>query len=158
MSASASDPARPYRVVRIGAYEISDDPARLDPVAVQAYLTRSYWSPGIPLDVVRQALSNSLCIGAYGPDGAQVGLVRVITDDATYAYLCDVYVLETHQGSGLGKAMMSFTVEHPRLQGLRTWNLRTRDAHGLYSQFGFSVVDNPEGYMIRRFPDVYKTS
>lgn len=135
---------------RHGAYVISDEPARLDPVAIHAYLTRSYWSPGIPLGTVKLALRNSLGVGAYAENGAQVGLVRIITDFATYAYLCDVYVLEEHRGHGLARAMMTLTMQLPKLQGLRSWNLRTRDAHPLYAQFGFKVVDNPGGYMIHR--------
>jgi GNAT superfamily N-acetyltransferase len=135
---------------RHGAYVISDEPTRLDPNAIHAYLSRSYWSPDIPLGTVRLALQNSLNVGAYAADGAQVGLVRIITDYATYAYLCDVYVLEAHRGYGLAKAMLAATLELPNLQGLRSWNLRTRDAHPLYAQFGFKVVDNPGGYMIHR--------
>jgi GNAT superfamily N-acetyltransferase len=135
---------------RHGAYLISDEPARLDPVAIHAYLTRSYWSPGIPLGTVKLALQNSISVGAYTADGEQVGLVRIITDFATYAYLCDVYVLEEHRCHGLARAMMTLTMELPCLQGLRSWNLRTRDAHPLYARFGFKVIDNPGGYMIHR--------
>jgi GNAT superfamily N-acetyltransferase len=145
---------------RHGAYVISDDAARLDPVAIHAYLSRSYWSPNIPLETVQRALKNSISVGAYlvsGPsssakptDDKQVGLVRIITDCATYAYLCDVYVLEEHRGHGLAKALMALTMALPQLQGLRSWNLRTRDAHPLYAQFGFKVIDNPGGYMIHR--------
>lgn len=141
---------------RIGDYLISDDPARLDAVAIHAYLTRSYWSEGIPLEIVRRALAHSICIGAYAADGRQAGLVRVITDQATYAYLCDVYVLEEHRGHGLSKAMLAFAQRDPRLQGLRSWSLRTRDAHGLYAQFGFTPIDRPESYMMLRVPDIYK--
>lgn len=145
---------------RHGDYVISDEPARLDAVAIHAFLTRSYWSPGIPLETVRRALQHSVCVGAYLHGGApssgspaedkQVGLVRIITDYATYAYLCDVYVLEAHRAHGLAKAMMTVTLALPQLQGLRSWNLRTRDAHPLYAQFGFKVVENPGGYMIHR--------
>ena len=142
---------------RVGDYLISDDPARLDVVAVHAYLTRSYWSEQIPLDIVRRALTNSICIGAYvAADGHQVGLIRVITDQATYAYLCDVYVLEGHRKHGLSKAMLAAAQRDPRLQGLRSWSLRTRDAHGLYAQFGFTPIDRPESYMMLRVPDIYK--
>lgn len=139
-----------------GPYLISDDPARLDPEAVHGYLTRSYWSENIPLETVRRALQGSLCIGAYAETGEQVGLVRIISDHATYAYLCDVYVLEEHRRHGLSKAMLELTLRHPRLQGLRTWNLRTRDAHGLYAQFGFKPLEHPESYMALRFPDIYR--
>lgn len=141
---------------QFGDYLISIDQARLDPKAAHSYLSSSYWSEGIPLEVVRRALENSLCIGAYTSDGNQVGLVRIITDRATYAYLCDVYVLEMHRRRGLAKAMLKFGMELPELQGLRSWNLRTRDAHAVYESLGFKVIDNPEGYMILRFPDAYR--
>lgn len=141
---------------RHGHYLISDDPARLDAVAIHSYLVRSYWSEGIPLATVQRALPGSLCIGAYTETGAQVGLVRIISDHATYAYLCDVYVLEEHRGHELAKTMLALSLRHPKLQGLRTWSLRTRDAHGLYAQFGFKPVEHPESYMALRFPDVYR--
>jgi GNAT superfamily N-acetyltransferase len=139
-----------------GNYVVADDPARLDATAIHAYLRRSYWSENIPREVVERALQGSLCIGAYAADGAQVGLVRVISDFATFAYLCDVYVLEEHRGRGLAKAMLDCALRHPRLQGLRSWSLRTRDAHGLYASFGFQPVDNPGSYMALRFRDVYR--
>lgn len=141
---------------RHGPYLISDDPARLDATAVHAYLTRSYWSENIPLETVQRALHGSLCIGAYSEAGGQVGLVRIISDHATYAYLCDVYVLEEHRGHGLSKVMLALTLRHPKLQGLRTWSLRTRDAHGLYAQFGFKPLEHPESHLALRFPDIYR--
>lgn len=140
----------------VGSYAISDDPARLDLRAIHAYLTRSYWSPGIPFEVVERAVRASLCIGAYDRDGAQVGLVRLISDYATFCYICDVYVLEDHRGQGLSKAMLAMVMDHPRLQGLRNWSLVTSDAHGLYRQFGFAVTARPERQMERRDPDVYR--
>ncbi len=141
---------------RAGSYLISDDSARLDAGVIHGYLTRSYWSENIPLETVQRALANSLCIGAYAETGAQVGLVRIISDFATYAYLCDVFVLEEHRRHGLSKAMLRHAQAHPKLQGLRSWALRTRDAHGLYAQFGFKPVEQPESYMALRFPDVYR--
>jgi GNAT superfamily N-acetyltransferase len=140
-----------------GSYTISDDPTKLDVEAMHAYLTRSYWSEGIPIETVRRAVRGSLCIGGYDADGKQVGLVRVISDCATFAYLCDVYVLEEHRKLGLAKAMLSFARQHPKLQGLRSWNLRTRDAHKLYAEVGFKAVDNPDTYMVLRFPEVYRS-
>lgn len=143
-------------------YEISTDPARLDLGAVHAYLTRSYWSPGIPRAVVERAAANSLCFGLYhragGDDGAdrQVGYARVVTDRATFAYLCDVYVLEAHRGRGLSKRLMQAIGAHPDLQGLRRFVLGTKDAHGLYSQFGFTPLANPARMMEILKPDVYR--
>jgi GNAT superfamily N-acetyltransferase len=139
-----------------GAYLISDDPARLDATAIHAYLTRAYWSENIPLEVVQRSLHGSLCIGAYDTNGLQIGLVRIISDHATYAYLCDVYVLEEHRRHGLAKAMLALTLHHPRLQGLRRWNLVTRDAHRLYTPLGFTAIAHPDRYMERLFRDVYR--
>jgi GNAT superfamily N-acetyltransferase len=146
----------PHAATHAG-YEISDDPARHDVDAVHAYLTRSYWAAGIPRDTVARALAGSLAVGIYAPDGAQVGLVRVITDGATFAYLCDVYVLEPHRGHGLAKAALRLLENHPRLQGLRRFHLVTQDAHDLYAQFGYSLVAQPERHMEKRFPDIYRT-
>jgi GNAT superfamily N-acetyltransferase len=140
----------------VGAYTISDDPARLDLHAMHAYLRRSYWSQNIPFEVMERAARASLCIGAYDVTGGQVGLARFISDYATFCYVCDVYVLEEHRGKGLSKALMALAVEHPRLQGLRRWSLVTGDAHGLYRQFGFTELARPEGYMERFDPRVYK--
>jgi GNAT superfamily N-acetyltransferase len=125
---------------------ISTDPARLDIVAVHAYLTRSYWAAGIAKEVVRKSVEGSLCFGLY-EGSRQIGLARVVTDKATFAYLCDVYVLEDYRGRGLGKWLMSVVRSHPDLQHLRRFVLVTRDAHGLYKQFGFSHLSHPERYM-----------
>lgn len=142
----------------VGDYVVSADPSRLDPVAIHAYLRRSYWSEGIPLEIVDRAIKASLCIGAYDASGAQVGLVRLISDYATFCFVCDVYVLEPHRGRGLSKAMMAMAMQHPNLQGLRRWVLGTLDAHGLYRQFGFSALAHPERVMEIMVPDIYKRS
>jgi GNAT superfamily N-acetyltransferase len=139
-----------------GDYLISDDPARLDPAAIQAYLTTSYWAEGISLEIVSRGLENSLSIGVYEPTGTQVGLVRVISDYATFAYLCDVYVLEAHRGRGLAKAALKATLAHPKLQALRRVNLVTRDAHSLYAPFGFVPAVRPERYMEKLDPELYR--
>lgn len=138
-------------------YTISDDPARLDVDAVHAYLTRSYWAAGIPRTTVARALEHSLCAGLYAPDNAQVGLARVISDYATFAYLCDVYVLEAHRGRGLAQALMAFVCAHPRLQGLRRFSLVTRDAHRLYARFGFEPIADPDRHMAKLNRNVYTT-
>ena len=138
------------------AYEISTDPARLDVTAIHAYLTRSYWSPGIPLDVVERAIRHSLCFGAYEcRGGAQVGFARVVTDHATFGYLCDVYVLEAHRGHGLGKRMMREVMAHPALTGARRVMLATRDAHGLYARNGFVEAGRAGNLMEIVRPDIY---
>ena len=136
-------------------YVVSSDPARLDVDAIHAFLAASYWSPGIPKDVIERAIRGSLCFGLYHKDG-QVGFARVVTDEATFAYLCDVYVLETHRGRGLGQWMMEVVMAHPSLQGLRRFHLVTRDAHGLYTKLGFKALENPEGHMEIRRRDVYR--
>lgn len=129
-----------------GQYWITTDPQKLDVDAIHAYLARSFWAEGIPKATVAKAVANSLCFGLF--DGsAQVGLARVVTDRATYAYLCDVYVLETHRGRGLGKWLIETVMAHPDLQGLRRFQLVTRDAHGLYSRHGFAAPINPDRHM-----------
>jgi ribosomal protein S18 acetylase RimI-like enzyme len=139
-----------------GAYEISTEPARLDVAAIHAYLARSYWSPGIPIEIVDRALRHSLCFGVYeSVGGAQVGLARVVTDYATFAYLCDVYVLEGHRGHGLGKRMMREVMAHPALSGARRAMLATRDAHGLYAGFGFQEAGAAKNLMEIVRLDIY---
>jgi len=138
------------------AYEISTDPSRLDVDAMHAYLTRSYWSPGIPRETVERAVRHSLCFGVYErAGGRQVGLARVVTDHATFAYLCDVYVLEDHRGHGLGKRLIEAVMAHPALTGARRAMLATRDAHGLYRKLGWSELPDPAIFLQRHFPDVY---
>jgi GNAT superfamily N-acetyltransferase len=142
-------------VSKRGSYEISTDVARVDVDAVHAYLTGSYWAAGIPRDVVARAVAGSLCFSLFDA-GAQVGFARVVTDRATFAYLCDVYVLESHRGRGLGKWLMEAVQASPELAGLRRFVLVTRDAHGLYERFSFKPVANPAGYMEIVRPHIYK--
>ena len=138
-------------------YEISTDQSRLDFDAIHAYLTRSYWSPGIPMVTVEKAAKHSLCFGVYEKaTGAQVGFARVVTDHATFAYLCDVYVLEEHRGHGLGKRMMREVMAHPALTGARRIMLATRDAHGLYRQSGFTVAGSLGNLMEVVRSDMYR--
>ena len=138
-----------------GEYEISTDPQRLDVAAVHAYLTQSYWSPGIPRAVVERTIANSLCFGLYC-GAEQVGFARVVTDRATFAYLADVFILDPHRGKGLSKWLMEFVKGHEDLQGLRRFMLATRDAHGLYRQFGFTELANPSRMMEILQPNVYQ--
>ncbi|NWJ44487.1 MAG: GNAT family N-acetyltransferase [Chloroflexi bacterium] len=138
-----------------GEYIISTDPAKQDAVAIQAYLSRSYWAEGIPLEIVEKSLLNSLCFGLFH-NKLQVGLARVITDRATYAYLGDVYVLEEHRGKGLSKWLLECVVSHPDLQGLRRFSLATRDAHSLYQRYGFTPLKVPDRMMEITRPDIYK--
>ncbi len=146
--ASPSDAAR---ITRVNTYDISTDPSRLQLDAIHAYLTRSYWSPGVPRDLVARAIANSMCFGLYLGE-AQVGFARVVTDKASFAYLADVYVLEAHRGQGLSKRLVETIQAHPDLQGLRRFLLATKDAHGLYAQFGFKPLAAPDRMMERRIP------
>jgi GNAT superfamily N-acetyltransferase len=128
-------------------YSISTDPTRLDLRLVHAYLANeSYWAAGIPLQIFLKSIENSLCFGVYHQD-QQVGFARVISDYATFAYLGDVFILEGHRHQGCGKWLMECIVGHPQLQGLRRWMLATQDAHGLYAQFGFKPLENPDSLM-----------
>ncbi|HLU81801.1 MAG TPA: GNAT family N-acetyltransferase [Trueperaceae bacterium] len=135
-------------------YRISTNQEEMDVDAIHEYLTRSYWAAGIPRDVVARSIEGSLCFGIF-LGTAQVGFARVITDRATYGYLADVYVLEEHRGIGLSKRLMATVLAHADLQGLRRIQLRTRDAHGLYRQFGFTQNAKPESLMELQRPLAY---
>lgn len=120
-------------------YLISTDTSKLDISMIHQYLSEeSYWAKNIPYEVVERSVAQSLCFGIYYED-KQVGLARLITDKATFAYLCDVFILPAHRGKGLSKWMLSVIQSHPEMQGLRRWLLGTRDAHGLYTQFGGAI-------------------
>jgi GNAT superfamily N-acetyltransferase len=129
-----------------GQYSITTDPQKLDITAIHAFLSRSFWAEGISTETVAKSIANSLCFGLFDVS-EQVGFARVVTDRATYAYLCDVYVLETHRGRGLGKWLIETVMAHPDLQGLRRFQLVTRDAHGLYRPHGFDTPRYPERQM-----------
>jgi GNAT superfamily N-acetyltransferase len=141
----------------MSGYEITCDATRLDIAAIHDFLSRSYWSPGIPRAIVERAIVNSLCFGAFH-QGQQVGFARVITDKATFAYLADVYVLPEHQGKGLARRLMEQVIQHPDLRGLRRMLLATRDAHALYAKFGFKPLAAPERIMEIHNPSVYSSA
>jgi GNAT superfamily N-acetyltransferase len=134
-----------------GPFVVSTDPARLDLEMIHNFLTHSYWSPGIPRTVVAAALQASLCFGLY-EGHTQVGLARVITDYATFAYLCDVFVLKSHRGQGLGVWLMECVTTMLASTGIRTFLLATRDAHDLYRKVGFAPLPNPERWMMIQHP------
>ena len=138
-----------------GGYYISTDKSRLDLAVIHNFLTTSYWAAGIPIETVKKSLEHSLNFGVY-EEGKQVGFARVITDYATFAYIGDVFILEDYRGQGLSKWLMQVIADHAELQGLRRWVLLTRDAHGLYRKTGFTEPVNPERYMEKIFPDIYK--
>ena len=137
------------------AIVVSTDPDRLDLTTIHRFLSESYWARGIPLETVRESIRNSLCFGLYEGD-RQVGFARVVTDRATFAYLADVFVLESHRGRGLGKRLVAEVMAHPSLQGLRRWLLVTRDAHALYARHGWKPLAAPERLMELHFPDAYE--
>jgi GNAT superfamily N-acetyltransferase len=141
---------------RRGNFHISTAQDKLDIDAIHVFLNRVYWSEGISKDRVATAIANSLCFGIYD-SATQVGFARVITDAATFAYLCDVYVLDAYRGRGLSRWMMEAICAHPSLQNLRRFSLVTRDAHGLYAKFGFTPLQNASGHMEILRQDIYKT-
>ena len=145
-------------------YLISTNPAWLDLDVIHAFLSEhSYWARGIPRDVLTRSIANSICFGVYSMEDTssnsnrhQIGFARVTTDRATFAYLGDVFILPEHRGRGLSKRLMEAVLAHPDLQGLRRWMLATADAHELYRKFGFGLLSQPERFMQRHDPDVYK--
>ena len=128
-------------------HTISTDKNKLDIDYVHAFLTNSYWTPGISMEKVKKGIDGSLCFGIYD-NHKQVGFARMITDQASFAYLCDVFVDEKHRGKGLGKWLIESILAHPGLQGLRRIMLAARDAHKLYEQCGFTLTTNPERWMV----------
>lgn len=137
---------------------VSTDASLIDIDVIHNYLSKeSYWARNIPEDVVEKSISNSLCFGLYEKD-KQAGFARLVTDKATFAYLADVFILSAYRGKGLAKWLMEVIQAHPELQGLRRWMLGTRDAHSLYEQFGWIVLDEDtrKRFMQRHFKDVYQ--
>lgn len=128
----------------------------MDASSIHEFLsTQSYWAKGIPRNVVKRSLDHSLCFGLFTEQHKQIGFARVVSDQATFAYLADVYVLEQFRGQGLGRWLLQVVASHPSLQGLRRWMLATRDAHGLYTQIGFKGIAEPNIFMERTDPEVY---
>lgn len=126
--------------------ELSTDPSRLDFETIYEVLRNIYWAKGLGRERLKRAMAHSINIGAYEGEKI-VGYARIVTDSATYAYLCDVFVLESHRGQGISKAMMKFIMDLPELHGIKRFALVTRDAHSLYRRFGFENTPKPENYM-----------
>ena len=139
------------------SYTITTNKSRIDIDTVHHFLTHSYWAAGIPKETVERSINGSMCFSVLQGD-KQAGFARVITDEATFAYLADVFVLEEYRGRGLSKWLMQVIVSYPTLQGLRRFMLATRDAHGLYAQYGFTPLTNADRWMLIHNPDVYKKS
>lgn len=147
----------PHESRREDGYVVSDDVTRFDVARAHQWIGgQSYWAGGIPLETFAKACAGSLTVGAYGPDGGMAGMARVVTDRATFGWICDVFVDDAHRGAGVGKLLMAYLKEHPDLQGFRRMHLATRDAHGLYAQFGFTPLTGAETWMEIRDPDVYR--
>lgn len=146
-------------VMPMGRFLISTDKSRLDLDLIHEFLSHSYWAAGIPRETVARSIDNSLCFGVYD-NAHQIGFARVISDFATYAYVADVFILEPYRNRGLGKELMASIMTHPRLQRLRRWSLGTRDAQGLYEQFGFQPVLNTRARTVMEIvdADVYSRS
>ena len=138
------------------AYGISFDKDDLQLEVIHGFLTKAYWSEGIPRETVKKAIKGSFCVGCYAEDGRQAGFARVITDHATFAYLADVFVLPDHTGQGLARKMVKGLLAHDDLQGLRRWALATADAHGVYETLGFKNIMQPELFMEINDPDIYR--
>ncbi|MBI3360923.1 MAG: GNAT family N-acetyltransferase [Chloroflexi bacterium] len=137
---------------RRDSYLISTDKSKLDVGLIHDFLVNvSYWAQGRTLATVQMSIEHSLCFGLYGDD-RQVGFCRVVTDYATFAWLCDVFILDERRGRGLGKWLIECVTSHPDLKTVPRWLLATRDAHGLYSQFGFQSLEGPERWMARIRP------
>ncbi len=140
-----------------GDFEISDDRARLDIKVIHNFIsTKSYWGTGRDVSVVQRSIDNSLPFGIY-KNGEQIGFARVVTDYATFAWLADVFILESHRGQGLSKWLVEVILEHPALQGFRRWVLATKDAHELYRKYGFQDLKRPERWMERPDPNMQES-
>ncbi|MCW4631315.1 MULTISPECIES: GNAT family N-acetyltransferase [Marinomonas] len=139
----------------VSGYRISWDYKEMDFDVIHHYISNTYWAKNIPQTTLKRALDNSLCFGVFSQEGKQIGFARMITDQATFAYLADVFIDEEHRGKGLSKWLMQEIHDYPSLQGLRRILLATRDAHGLYGQFGYTPLNYPETFMQKWNPDVY---
>ncbi|HKP54836.1 MAG TPA: GNAT family N-acetyltransferase [Chloroflexia bacterium] len=137
---------------RRGEYIISTDQARLDIDLIYRFLNESsYWAQGRSRETVERSIANSLSFGVYKGDfEEQVGFARVVTDYATFGWVADVFILEPYRGQKLGEWLIETIVAQPELQGMRRLFLATRDAHGLYSKYGFSPLENPDRFMMKK--------
>ncbi len=137
-----------------GGYSVTTDASRMDLDVIHGFLREAPWSREVPREIVERSMRHSLCFGVFEGE-RQAGFARVISDYATYAYVCDVFVLESHRGQGLALWLLQCVMRHPDLQGLRRWVLTTKDAHPLYEKVGFVRTRVPERYMDWMRPDLY---
>jgi len=136
-------------------YWITTDKEKFDMDIIHSFLTNSYWAEGISKEIIQRSIDGSLCFGVF-ENNKQIGFARMITDQATFAYLADVFILKEYRGRGLSKWLMEVIMSHPGLQGLRRMMLATRDAHELYKKFGFIPLTNADRWMQIHDPDIYK--
>ncbi len=142
----------------VDGFSISNKFEDMDLQLIHETLSNTYWAKGIPFDIVKSSLKNSLCFGVFSETDEQVAFARMITDYATFAYLADVFVVEGYRNKGIGKWLMQNIMQHEKLQGLRRISLVTKDAQGLYQQFGFKQLSNPQGHMEILIADIYSNS
>lgn len=131
-------------------YRIDHAPSGADLDSIHAFLVKSYWSPGIARATIERGIQGSLPFVLRDPGGAMAGFARVVTDRASFGYICDLFILPQHRGQGLSKFLTESILAHPELRGLRRWMLATDDAHALYRQFGFTPLAHPDTYMEKR--------
>jgi len=141
----------------VNGFRVSSDPVDLDIDLIHNFIANSYWAKGIPLATLKKAVSNSIVFGVFSYDSEQVGVGQVIIDKATFAYLDEGFIIDNFQGLGISKLLMQAVCSHPELQGLRRFMLATKDAHGLYAQFGFEALEHPEPLMQIWQPNIYQT-
>jgi len=136
-----------------GEFYVSTDKLKLDSGVIEDFLfNRSYWAKGRSSQTVQKSIKNSLCFGVYTDKHKQVGFARVVSDFSVFAWIMDLFILEDFRKKGLSKLLMQEIIHHPDLQGLQRWGLGTKDAHGLYEQFGFSKLSDPETMMEKKNP------
>lgn len=141
-----------------GDFTITTDQKDFDFEMLFQYLSKeSYWAEGIPMSVLKKAVSNSMSFALFFKN-EQIGFARVITDYSTFGYLADVFIIHEYRGQGLSRWLMDYISAHPELQGFRRWLLATRDAHGLYAKYGFTPLSKPERMMEITRPDIYKSN
>jgi N-acetylglutamate synthase-like GNAT family acetyltransferase len=134
---------------------ITTEKEKFDIDLIHSFLSRSYWAEGISKEIIKRSIEGALCFGVFEGE-KQIGFARMITDKATFAYLADVFIIEEYRGFGLSKWLMEVIMSHPDLQGLRRMMLATKNAHGLYQQFGFTPLNNVDRWMHIHNPDIYK--
>ncbi|MGE5682968.1 MAG: GNAT family N-acetyltransferase [Bacillota bacterium] len=136
-------------------FSISTDKSDFDYDVIHGFLKNSYWAKDVPLEIIKKSIENSYCFGVFHK-GKQIGFARVVTDYTTFAYVADVFILEAFRKMGLSKWLMKTILNSPDLNKLRRWMLATKDAHGLYSQFGFKPLKSPERFMEIHDPDFFR--